>query len=81
MTLRAQSDASHLPRPNSKSVAGGYHWLGASDPFFLNAPIYAHSTTAPVVTAAVSESEHASVFANGQATVDGRSILSSLGRP
>ena len=81
MTLRVQSDASHLSRPNSKSVAGGIHWLGTSDPFFLNAPIYAHSTTIPVVTAAVSESEYAGVFANGQVAVDERSILSSLGYP
>ena len=81
MTLRVQSDASRLSRPNSKFVAGGCHWLGTSGHFFLNAPIYAHSTTIPVVTAAVSESEYAGVFANGQVTVDERTILSSLGYP
>jgi hypothetical protein len=44
--------------------------LGTSDPFFLNAPVYAHFTTIPFVTATVSESEHAGVFANGQVAVE-----------
>ena len=72
MALRIQPGASRLSRSNSKSVAGYYHWLGNSNFFFLNAPIYAHYITIPVVTAAVSESECAGVFANGQ-------VLSSLG--
>jgi hypothetical protein len=81
MLLRIHSDASHLSRPNSGSVAGGIHYLGTSDPLFLNAAIHVHSTLIPVVTAAVSESEYAGVFANGQIAVDEIRALGSLGYP
>jgi len=37
MLLRVESDASYLSRPNSGSVAGGFHYLGTSDPDFRNA--------------------------------------------
>jgi hypothetical protein len=54
MALRTQFGASHLPRPNSKSVAGGCHWLGTS-------------ATAPVVTVIVPcSSLNMLVLANGQ---------------
>jgi hypothetical protein len=81
MLLRTHSGASHLPRPNSGSVAGGIHYLGTSDPLFLNAAIHVHSTLIPVVTAAVSESEYAGVFANGQIAVDEIRALGSPGYP
>ena len=81
MLLRIQSDGSHLSRPHSKSVAGGIHYLGTTDPFFLNAPIHVQSTTIPVNTAAVSETEYAGCFANGQIGTDERSVLKNLGYP
>jgi hypothetical protein len=68
MILRAQSDGSHLSRPNSKSVAGGFHCLGTTDPFFINAPMHTQSTAIPVNAAAFSETEHAGCFANGTST-------------
>ena len=70
-----------MSRPNSKSVAGGFHYLGTTDPFFINAPIHTQSTTIPVNTAAVSETEYAGCFANGQIAVDERSVLGNLGYP
>jgi hypothetical protein len=81
MILRIHSDGSHLSRPKSGSVAGGIHYMGTSDPLYLNAAIHVHSTLIPVVTAAVSETEYAGVFANGQIAVDERRALSSLGYP
>ncbi len=81
MILRIHSDASHLSRSNSGSVAGGIHYLGTSDPFFVNAPIHCHSTGIPVVCAAVSESEYAGAFSNAQLGVDERACLVSLGYP
>ena len=81
MLLRIQSGGSHLSRPHSKSVAGGIHYLGTTDPFFLNAPIHVQSTTIPVNTAAVSETEYAGCFANGQIGTDERSALKNLGYP
>ena len=81
MILRIHSDGSHLSRPKSGSVAGGIHYMGTSDPLFINAAIHVHSTLIPVVTAAVSETEYAGVFANGQIAVDERRALTSLGYP
>jgi glutathionylspermidine synthase len=52
---------------------------GTSGPLFLNAGTHCHSTLIPVVTAAVSESEYAGVFANGQIAVDEIRALGSLG--
>ena len=81
MLLRVESDASYLSRPNSGSVAGGFHYLGTSDPDFRNAPILCISPLIPVVVAAVSEAEYAAVFGNAQVAADERSILASLGYP
>ena len=81
MLLRIHSDASFLNRPNSGSTAGGFHFLGTTDPDFLNGPIFCHCTRIPVVCAAVSEAEYAGIFANCEIGSDERSILESLGYP
>ena len=81
MILRVYSDASYLNRPNSGSTAGGYHYLGTTDPAFHNGPVFCHCTRIPVVCAAVSEAEYAGLFANAQVCVDERRILRSLGYP
>jgi len=81
MILRVHSDASYLNRPKSGSTAGGFHYLGTSDPTFYNGPVFCHCTRIPVCCAAVSEAEYAGVFCNGQVVVDERTILSSLGHP
>ncbi len=82
MLLLAHSDASYLSRPNSGSVAGGFHFLGKiKDPTFFNAPIFCVSTLIPVIVAAVSEAEYAAVFGNAQYVCDERTILASLGYP
>ena len=73
MLLTIFSDASFNSRPNSKSVAGGYHFLGRRrDPDFLNAPIPSICATIPVACAAVSEAEYGGVFVNYQAAVEER---------
>ena len=81
MILRIHSDASYLSRPKSGSTAGGFHYLGTSNPAFLNAPIFCHSTRIPVVCAAVCEAEYAALFANAQVAADELVILSNLGYP
>jgi hypothetical protein len=81
LILRVHSDASYLNRPKSGSTAGGFHYLGTADPDFFNGPVFCHCTRMPVICQAVSESEHAGVFCNGQVGVDERAILSSLGHP
>ena len=81
MLLRVHSDGSHLSSPSSKSVAGGFHYLGTSDPLFVNAPIHCFSSQIPVVTSAVSETEYAAVFANGRFAAEERLTLFNLGYP
>jgi hypothetical protein len=81
MLLRIHSDGSYLSRPNSGSVAGGFHYLGDPDPTKLNAPVLCHSTLIPVVVAAVSEAEYAAVFSNAQLGADERNILHDIGFP
>ena len=82
MYLRIQSDASFNSRPKSRSVAGGFHYLGRfDDPDFFNASIVNVCSIIPVVCGAVSEAELAALYANGQVAVDERRILYNLGYP
>ena len=71
MCLRIQSDASFNSRPKSRSVAGGFHYLGRfDDPGFFNASIVNVCSIIPVVCGAVSEAELAALYANGQVAVE-----------
>ena len=81
MLLRVHSDASYLNRPHSGSTAGGFHFLGSTDPSFLNGSIFCFSTRIPVVCASVSEAEYGALFGNAQVAADERSILTNLGYP
>lgn len=78
------SGASFNSRPGSKSVAGGYRFLGRHhNPTSLNAAVLKACSAIPVVCAAASEAEHehAGVLGNRQVAVDGRSMLASSGYP
>ena len=81
MLLRIHSDGSHLSSPNARSIAGGFHYLGTSDPLFTNSPIHCFSSQIPVVASAVSETEYAAVFANGRYAAEERLALFNLGYP
>jgi hypothetical protein len=82
MFLKIQSDASFNSRPKSKSVAGGFHYLGRyDDPSFFNASIVNLCASIPVVCGAVSEAELAAAYANGHVAIEERNILASLGYP
>ena len=82
MILSIYSDTSFNSRPQSKSVAGGYHYLSRTDdPHFLNAAIVNVCSTIPVVCGAVSEAELAALYGNLQVAVEERAILASLGCP
>ena len=76
MFLKIQSDASFNSRPKSKSVAGGFHYLGRyDDPSFFNASIVNLCASIPVVCGAVSEAELAAAYANGHVAIEERNIL------
>ena len=82
MVLRVQSDASHHRHPNSRSVAGGIHYLvtnNASDDT-INGPIQTIcKQMLESVCASATESEYAALFINGQAACFPLTVLTALG--
>jgi len=82
MVLHIQSDASYLSRSGSRSVAGGYFYLGHREmPTHINGAIHCASNNLDVVVAAASEAEYGAVFFNGQTGVWIRTVLLALGYP
>jgi hypothetical protein len=80
MVYHAQSDASHLSRTHSRSVAGGIHFFGNRDqPDLINGPLLCTSGIIPTVVAAASEAEYASLFIAGQHGAWIRTIAVALG--
>ena len=70
MILRVQSDASHHRHPNSRSVAGGIHYLVTNNApnDTINGPIQTIcKQLVESVCASATESEYAALFINGQA--------------
>jgi hypothetical protein len=82
MQLIIHSDASYLSESNSRSRAGGIHFLARRDnPSQVNGAIDIISCIIPAVVAAASEAEYAALFLNGQTGVGLRSTLADLGYP
>jgi hypothetical protein len=84
MRLVLWSDSSYLSESNSRSRAGGYHYLtNNGDPTTapVNGAIDVISAILPTVVSAISEGEYASLFLNGQAAVSTRHTLEDLGYP
>ena len=84
MCLVLWSDSSYLSESDSRSRAGGIHYLTKNgDPIAAppNGAIDAISTIIPTVVAAASEAEYAGLFINGQAAVSTRHTLEDLGYP
>ncbi len=82
MQLTIHSDASYLSESNSRSRAGGIHYLTRRDnPSQANGAIDIISCVIPAVVAAASEAEYAALFLNGQTGVGLRSTLADLGYP
>jgi hypothetical protein len=82
MRLHVAVDGSHLSRPNSRSVAGAFFFIGdANDPTIINGPVECMSTIIPVVTASAGETEYASLFMAGQKACPLRQTLFDMGYP
>ena len=82
MILRIQSDASHHRLPNSRSVAGGIHYLVNTDSPIdaINGPVQTICKQIAVsVCASATESEYAALFMNGQAACFPLLVLKALG--
>ena len=82
MRLHVGVDGSHLSRPNSRSVAGAFFYVGdTNDPTIINGPVECMSTVIPVVTASAGETEYASLFMAAQKACPLRQTLHDLGYP
>lgn len=81
MILYGMSDASYLSRSGSRSVAGGFTYLGnrTSPTTIINPPIVAISSILPTVAASVAEAEYGSAFLLAQQALWIRTILNALG--
>merc|ERR1712159_539412 len=71
----------HLVFPQSRSRAGGYHYLGDKEGETFNAPIRVKTELIPVVTASAAETELHSVYANALKGLKLRKILQDMGHP
>ena len=84
MHLVLWSESSYLSETNSRSRAGGHHYLtNNGDPTTapVNGAIESISTIVPTVVSASTEAEVAGLFLNGQAAVSTRQTLEDLGYP
>ena len=80
MILHSHSDASYLSRTKSRSVGGGFHYLGwRNQPNRLNGPLHTTSYIIPVICQAVLEAEYGACFHNGKIIARLRTILESFG--
>lgn len=82
MILHGMSDCSYLSRNNSRSVGGGYAYLGNTNPTdILNSPLLAISSVLPTIVASVAEGEYAAAYLLTQQAVWLRTVLIALGYP
>jgi hypothetical protein len=82
MRLITHADASHHSESQSRSRAGGVHYLGDnSDDTTINGPIDCYSVIIDVVCAGTFESEYAALFISCQKSVILRNTLNDLGYP
>lgn len=81
MILKIYSDASFQSRPNSVSVAGGWHYCGNKDDDSINGTLHALSVRIPTVCGSVAEAEYAACYINGVQAAWERTVLTALGHP
>ena len=84
MRLVVSSDASYLSESQSRSRAGGHHYLSMDgDPSLapLNGAIDAISVIIPAVVSSAAEAELAALYLNAQTAVATRNTLADLGYP
>ncbi len=79
MQLRAYSDASYLSDCDSRSRAGGIHYLTNINGNLINGAIDCMSTIIKSVVTSAMEAEYAALYLNGKALENTRNTLSFLG--
>ncbi|OEU20461.1 hypothetical protein FRACYDRAFT_181335 [Fragilariopsis cylindrus CCMP1102] len=81
MILRIDSDAVYLVRPEARSGAGGYHYLGSKDGTLFNGPILVLAKIIKNVMASAAEAEVAGIYLNATEAVSERNCLIDMGHP
>ena len=81
MILRIDSDAAYLVRPEARSRAGGYHYLGSKDGTLFNGPILVLAKIIKNVMASAAEAEVAGIYLNATEAVSERNCLIEMGHP
>jgi hypothetical protein len=81
MILRIDSDAAFLVRPEARSRAGGYHYLGSKDGTLFNGPILVLAKIIKNVMASAAETEVAGIYLNATEAVSERNCLLEMGHP
>ena len=81
MVLQIDSDAAYLVRPEARSPAGGYHYLGNNERTQFNGPILVLAKTIKNVMASAAEAEVGALYMNAQEAVSIRQCLIEMGHP
>ena len=81
MILQTDSDAAYLVRPEARSRAGGYHFLGNKDKKLFNGPILVLARIIKNVMASAAEAEVAALYINAQEAISIRQCCIELGHP
>ena len=81
MILQTDSDAAYLVRPEARSRAGGYHFLGNRDKNLFNGPILVLAKIIKNVMASAAEAEVAALYLNAQEALSTRQCCIELGHP
>jgi hypothetical protein len=81
MIFKIDSNAAYLVRPEARSQAGGYHYLGSKDGTFFNRPIIVLAKIMKNVMASAAEAEVTGIYLNAQEGVSERDCLIEMGYP
>ena len=81
MIFLCDSNAAYLVAPNSRSRAGGYHYLGNKDESQFNGPVYILAKIINAVIASAAEAEIGALYINTQELSPMRTTLEELDHP
>ena len=81
MILCADSDAAYLVAKNTRSRAGGYHYLGSKNKKRFNGAIYVLARVIKNVMTSAMEAEIAALFLNAKLILEYRWTLEEMGHP
>ena len=81
MVLNCHSDAAYLVAPESRSRAGGFHFLGDKDRTQFNGQILVLAKIIKHVMSSAAEAEVGAMFLNAREAIPIRKCLENMGHP